>query len=155
MRQLSEGLDAKLAVGMKEVEEALGQIEANETLTAVTTMITTRSLGFCAAQIYFQASVQRNPVYCNIHAFYRVNLSIFETRLTSIRSIQEAPYQFAEEIYTFPARPEFVQVTKTVNAYPDQVGRFVALIGPFSEGEGYYVPAFAANRTRRGAFIPV
>jgi hypothetical protein len=96
MKQLSEGLDSKLGVGMKEVEDAIAQIEANQTLTAVTTLVT--RLGFCAAQIYFQVSAQRNPVYCDIYAFYRVNLSIFETRLTSIRSIQEAPYQRAANI---------------------------------------------------------
>jgi hypothetical protein len=155
MKQLSEGLDSKLGVGMKDVEDAIAQIEANQTLTAVTTLVTTRSLGFCAAQIYFQVSAQRNPVYCDVYAFYCVNLSIFETRLTSIRSIQEAPYQRAEETYTFPQRPEYVQVTKTVNAYPDQVGRFIASIGPVTEGEGYYVPALAANRqTQLGVIVP-
>jgi hypothetical protein len=51
MKQIQEGLDAKLAVGMKEVEDALNQIEANKTMKAVTILVTTRSLGFCAAQI--------------------------------------------------------------------------------------------------------
>jgi hypothetical protein len=96
MRQISEALDAKLGVGLKEVEDALNQIEANKTLKAVTLLVTTRTLGFCAAQIYFQASAQRNPIYCNIYAFYRVNLALFEARLYGIRKIQEAPTQFAE-----------------------------------------------------------
>jgi hypothetical protein len=69
LAQVREALDAKLGVGLKEVEEALNQIEANKTLTAVTMFITTRTLGFCAAQIYFQASAQRNPIFCNIYSF--------------------------------------------------------------------------------------
>jgi hypothetical protein len=96
MRQLSEALDAKLGVGLREVEDALNQIEANKMLKAVTLLVTTRSLGFCAAQIYFQSSAQRNPVYCNIYAFYRVNLALFEAKLYNIRKIQEAPLQHAE-----------------------------------------------------------
>jgi hypothetical protein len=66
---------------MREIEDALNQIEENKTLVAVTTLVTTRTLGFCAAQIHFQASAQRNPVFCNIYSFYRVNLAMFEARL--------------------------------------------------------------------------
>ena len=146
MRQIQEGLDAKLGVGLKEVEDALNQIEANKTRKAVTILVTTRSLGFCAAQIYFQASAQRNPVYCNIYSFYRVNLALFEARLYNIRKIQEAPLQFADEVYEVPTRPEFLQVTQTVNAYPDQIGRILQAVGPVNEGEEYFVPALSANQ---------
>lgn len=76
MRQISEGLDAKIGVGLREVEEALNQIKANKTLVAITTIITTRSIGFSAAQIFYQCSAKRNPVYCNIYAFYRVSLAM-------------------------------------------------------------------------------
>jgi hypothetical protein len=70
MKQLTEALDAKIGVGLKEVEDALNQIVANKTLKAVTLLVTTRTMGFWAIQIYFQTSAQRNPVYCNIYAFY-------------------------------------------------------------------------------------
>jgi hypothetical protein len=57
MRQTSEGLDSKLGVRLSEIEEALNKIEANKTLTAITLLVTTRTVGFCAAQIFFQCSV--------------------------------------------------------------------------------------------------
>ena len=155
MRQITEALDAKLGVGLKEVEDALNQIEANKTMKAVTLLVTTRTLGFCAAQIYFQSSAQRNPVYCNIYAFYRVNLALFEARLYNICKIQEAPTQHADEIYEVPTRPDFMQIAQTVNAYPDQVGRLVKATGPRTEGGEYFVPAFNANHyTRNGSLIP-
>jgi hypothetical protein len=100
-KQVSEGLDAKIGVGMSEVQEALNQIEANKTLLVVTTLVTTRTMGFCAAQIYFQATAHRNPIFCNIYSFYRVNLAMFETRLYTIRRIQEAPVQDVEETYHY------------------------------------------------------
>jgi hypothetical protein len=155
MRQLNEALNAKLGVGLKEVEDALNQIEANKTMKAVTLLVTTRSLGFCAAQIYFQASAQRNPVYCNIYAFYRVNLALSEARIHNIRKIQEAQIQRSNEVYEVPTRPDFLQVTQTVNAYPDQIGRILKAVGPISEGEEYFIPALAAGqRTRRRVMIP-
>jgi hypothetical protein len=92
-----------LGVRLKDIEDALNKIESNKTLTAVPTHVTTRTLEFCAAQIYFQASAQRNTIY----AIYRVNLAIFEAGLYNIRRIQEAPinglmkyirYQFAHII---------------------------------------------------------
>jgi hypothetical protein len=155
MRQIKEGLDAKLGVGLKEVEDALNQIEANKTMKAVTILVTTRTLGFCAAQIYFQSSAQRNPVYCNIYSFYRVNLAMFVERLYNIRKYQEAPIQFSDDIYGVPTRPEFLQVTQTVNAYPDQIGRVLQAVGPVYGGEEYYVPALSANQnTRQGMLVP-
>jgi hypothetical protein len=111
MRQIQEALDAKLGVGLKEVEDALNQTEANKTQKAVTLLVTTRTTGFCAAQIYFQCSAQRNPVYCNIYAFYRVNLALFEARLYNIRKIQEAPIQFSDEVYQVPTRPDLFFIT--------------------------------------------
>jgi hypothetical protein len=129
-------------------------LEANQTLVAVTVPVTTRTLGFCAAQIYFQSGAQQNPVYCNIYAFYRVNLALFEARLYNIRMIQEAPIQHPEEVYEMPTRPDFMQICQTVNAYPDQVGRMIAAAGPISEGEGYFVPALAANNIRNRKLIP-
>jgi hypothetical protein len=154
-KQVSEALDAKLGVGMRDVEDALNQIEANKTLVAITTLVTTRTLGFCAAQIYFQATAQRNPVFCNIYSFYRVNLAMFETRLYSIRRIQEAPIQEADETYQVPVRPDFFLVAHTVNAYPDQVGRIIKVLGPFTDGAEYYVPALSCeHRDREGRLIP-
>jgi hypothetical protein len=48
-----------------------------------------------------------------------------------------------------------VNKLRTVNAYPDQVGRLLSAVGPLSEGEGYFVPAMACNSyTRQGNFIP-
>jgi hypothetical protein len=41
LKQISEGLDMKIGVGLKEVEDALNQIEANKTLKAVTMLVTT------------------------------------------------------------------------------------------------------------------
>jgi hypothetical protein len=155
IRQVSEALDAKIGVGMKEVEDALNQIEANKTLVAVTTLITTRTMGFCAAQIYYQATAQRNPIFCNIYAFYRVNLAMFEARLYSIRKIQEAPVQNLEEIYQIPVRPDYFLVTHTVNAYPDQVGRVIKAAGPFTDGPEYYVPALSCeHRDQHGRLVP-
>jgi hypothetical protein len=145
MRQIQEALDAKLGVGLKEVEDALNQIEANKTLKAVTLLVTTRTMGFCAAQIYFQCSAQRNPVYCNIYAFYRVNLALFEAQLYNIQKVQEAPIQFSEEVYQVPTRPDFMQIAQTVNAYPDRIGRVLKAVGPVSEGEEYFVPALSAG----------
>jgi hypothetical protein len=156
MEQLTEALGGKLGVGLKEIEDALNQIEANNTLTAVTLLVTTRTLRFCAAQIYFQASAQRNPVYCNIYAFYRVNLAIFEARLYNIIRIQEAPIQRANEVYNVMTRPGFHLVTQTVNAYPDQIGGLIKAVGPVTEGNKYYVTALAAEqRTRQGVLIPL
>jgi len=135
IRQISEALDAKLGVGLKEAEDALNQTEANRTMKAVTLLVTTRTMGFCAAHIYFQCSAQRNPVYCNIYAFYRVNLALFEARLYNIRKIQVAPIQHADEVYEVPTRQDFLQVTQTVNAYPDKIGRVIKALGPVTEGE--------------------
>jgi hypothetical protein len=155
MRQITEALDAKLGVGLKEVEDAPNPIEANKTFKAITLLVTTRTIGFSAAQIYFQSSAQRNPVYCNIYAFYRVNLALFEAKLYNICKICEAPIQHADEVYEVPTRPEFQQVTQTVNAYPDQIGRVLKAVGPVTEGGEYFVPALVAeHRTRNGALIP-
>lgn len=154
MREI-RGLDAKLGVGLKEIDDALNQIEANKTMTAVTILVTSRTLGFCAAQIYFQASAQRNPVFCNICSFYRVNLAMFEARLYNIRGIQEAPIQKVDETYEVPIRPDFHLVTQTVNAYPDQIGRMIKAAGPVTEGEEYFVPALVREqRDGHGRFIP-
>jgi hypothetical protein len=65
-RQTFEALDSKLAVGLKEVADALNQIEA---MAAITLLVPTRTLGFCAALIYFHPSTQRNPVHYNIYSF--------------------------------------------------------------------------------------
>jgi len=155
MKQITEGLDAKLGMGLKEVEDTLNQIEANKTLKVVTLLVTTRTMGFCATQIYFQSSAQWNPVHCNIYAFYRVNLAMFEAKLYNIRKIQEAPIQHADEVYEVPTRPDFHMVMQTVNAYPDQVGRVLKAVGPITEGSEYFVPALAAEqRTRNGILIP-
>jgi hypothetical protein len=155
MRRITEALDAKLGVGLKEVEDALNQIEANKTTKAVTHLVTTRTLGFCAAQIYFQSSAQWNLVYCSIYAFYQVNLALFETRLYNIRKIQEEPIQFADEVYEVPTRPDFMQIAQTVNAYPDQVGRMIKAVGPITKGGEYFVPALATGHyTRNGRLIP-
>lgn len=125
-------------------------------MKTVTLLVTTRTMGICASQIYFQGSAQRNPVYCNIYAFYRVNLAIFEAKLYNVRKIQEAPIQHADEVNEVPTRPEFLQVTQTVNAYPDQIGRVIKAVGPFTEGGAYFVPALSCeHRTRNCAFIPV
>jgi hypothetical protein len=113
--QITEGLDTKLGAGMREVEDALNKIEANKTLKAVTLLVTTRTMGFCAAKIYFQSSAQRNPVYCNIYAFYRVNLAMFEAKLYNIRQIQKAPIQMAEEVYEIPVCPDFLLVTQSMH----------------------------------------
>ena len=43
MRHITEALDVKLRVGLKEVEDALNQIEANKTMKAVTLLVTTRT----------------------------------------------------------------------------------------------------------------
>jgi hypothetical protein len=140
---------------MREVEDALNKIEANKTLKAVTLLATTRTIGFCAAKIYFQSSAQTNPVYCNIYAFYRVNLEMFEAKLSNIRRIQEAPTQMAEKVYEIPARPHFLLVTQTVKAYPDQIGQVLKSVGPITGGAEYFVPALAAeHRTRNGALVP-
>jgi hypothetical protein len=104
---------------------------------------------------YFQSSAQRNPVYCNIYAFYRVNLAMFEAKLYNIRRIQEAPTQMAEEVYEIPARPDFLLVTQTVNVYPDQIGQVLKSAGPIAEGGEYLVHALAAeHRTRNGILVP-
>jgi hypothetical protein len=66
---------------------------------------------------------------------------MFEATLYAIRPIQEAPIQDADETYQVPVRPDFFLVTHTVNAYPDQVGRVIKALGPFSDGADYYVPA--------------
>jgi hypothetical protein len=130
-------------------------MESNRTLQAITAIVTTRGLGFSAAQIYFQSSAQRNPVYCNIYAFYRVNLAMFETRLFKNREIQKAPLQHMDEVYDVPHRPEFFLVTHTVKAYPDQVGRIIRAIGPIEDGDEYYVPAAARNeRNQFGRIMP-
>jgi hypothetical protein len=145
LSQIREGLDAKLEVGLEEVEDALNQIEANKTMTAVTFLLTTRTLGFCAAQIYFQAPAQRIPIFCNIYSFYRVNLALLEAKLYKIRQIQEAPIQKVDETYEIPSRPDFSLITQTVNAYPDQVGRAIKAIVPILEGEEYFVSALACT----------
>jgi hypothetical protein len=62
-------------------------------------------------------------------------LALFEARLYNIRKIQEAPIQHADEVYEEPTRPDFLQVTQTVNAYPDKIGRVIKALGPVTEGE--------------------
>jgi hypothetical protein len=80
---------------------------------------------------------------------------MFEAHLYNIRKIQEAPLQHVEDTYEVPTRPEFMQVTQTVNAYPDQIGRILKALGPITEGEEYFVPALAADqKTRAGLLIP-
>lgn len=69
LADVQDGIDRKIDVGLKDIEDALHKIEATSTLNAVTMLVTTRTMGFCAAQIYFHASKQRNPVFCDIYAF--------------------------------------------------------------------------------------
>lgn len=153
---MTKALNSKLGVGLKEIEEALNQIEANKTLTTVTLLVTTHMLGFCAAQIYFQCSAQHNPVYCNIYSFYQMNLAIFEARLYNVRRIQEAPFKHTDATYEIPVRPDFNLVMQTVNAYPDQIGRTVRAAGPITDRNEYVVPALACEQqTRQGQLIPV
>jgi hypothetical protein len=77
---------------------------------------------------------------------------MFEAKLYAVRKIQEAPIQHADEV---PTRPEFQQVTQTVNAYPDQVGCVLQAVAPVTEGGEYFVPALAAEHlTRNGVLIP-
>jgi hypothetical protein len=149
MKQVTEASDAKLGVGLKEIEDALNQSEANKMLTAVTLFVTTRTMGFCAAQIYFKASAHRNPVFCNIYASYRVNLAMFKATLYNIRRIQEALIQIVDETYEIPTRPDFQLVTQTINAYPDQIGRAIKAAGPVTDGIEYYVPALVCEQRNR------
>jgi hypothetical protein len=152
---MTEALDAKLGIGLKEIEDTLNQIEANKTLTAVTLLVTTRTMGFCAAQIYFKAIAQRNPVFCNIYTFYRVNIAMSEARHYNIRRIQEAPIQIVDETYEIPTCPDFQLVTQTINPYPDQVGRAIKAAGPVTDANEYYVPALVCEQhNRRGWLIP-
>lgn len=155
MKEIKEGLDSKLGVGLKEIEDALNRIEATKTMNAVTLLVTTRTMGFCAAQIYFHCSKQRNPVYCDIYAFYRINLAMFEAKLYYIRRNQELPTLNFQDIYDVPYRPEYLGVTSTITALPDQVARVLKALGPVHEGNEYFVPALAADqRTRQGRLIP-
>jgi hypothetical protein len=123
MRENSEALHSKVGVGLKEVEVSLIQIEANKTLTVVRILVTTKTMGFTADQIYFQSSAQRNPVYSNIYSFYRVNLAMSEAKLCNFRRPQEAPLQLADESYEVPARP------LAIHAQPDSSEVFRAQCG--------------------------
>jgi hypothetical protein len=40
VRQVTEALDMKLGIGLKETEDALNQVEVNKPLTAVTLLVT-------------------------------------------------------------------------------------------------------------------
>jgi hypothetical protein len=112
--QVTEALDSKIGVGLE-------PDRGKQDLTAVTLLVTTRTLGFCAAQIYYQASAHRNPVFCNIYAFYRVNLAVFDARLYAVRQIQEAPVQRADETYEIPTRPDCQTVMK-ISGHEPQMG---------------------------------
>jgi hypothetical protein len=80
---------------------------------------------------------------------------MFEAKLYKVRGIQEAPVQRVDETYEIPVRPDFLLVTQTVNAYPDQIGRVIQAVGPFQDGNEYFVPALTCSQTdRRGRFIP-
>jgi hypothetical protein len=81
MMEVKEALGTKLGVDLKDTEDALNKIEATKTTNAITLLVTTRTMGFCAAHIYIQASKQRNPACFDICAFYRINLAMFEARL--------------------------------------------------------------------------
>jgi hypothetical protein len=113
-------------------------------------------MGFCSSKIYFHASKQRTPTYCDIYAFFRVNLSMFEACLYYIRRKQELPTLNFQQVYHVRYRPDFLGVTATINGCPDQVAGVLKALGPINEGDKYYVPALAADqRTRQGKFIPV
>jgi hypothetical protein len=141
-------------VGLKEIEDALNKIQATKTMNAVALLVTTRTMGFCASQIYFHASKQRTPVYCDIYAFYRINLSMFEARLYYIRRKQELPMLNFQQVYDVSYRPEYLRVTATINPYPDQIGRVLKALGPINEGDEYFIPALAADqRSRQGSLI--
>lgn len=139
----------------RETEEALGQMERNKTRQAIATIVTTRGLGFCAAQIYFHASAQPNPVLCNIYSFYRVNLAMFETRLYEIREIQKLPLQILDKVFDVSLQPEILMITHAVKVHPVSVGRIIRATGPIEYGDEYYVPAAACNeKNQRGDIVP-
>lgn len=146
MRSTSEALDAKIGVGMKEVTEALNKIEANKTLVAITTIITTRGISFTAAQIYYHAAVKRNAVFASIYSFYRVSLAVLEVRIMEGRSMLTSPYQSDIPIDNPRSDPALTQVVSTLNAVPELVRKCVNAAGPIEEGQEYFVPAFPAKR---------
>jgi hypothetical protein len=80
---------------------------------------------------------------------------MFEARLYYIRRRQELPTTDFQRVYDVPYRPDYLGVTATINAYPDQVARVLKAVGPTTHGEDYFVPCLAADqRTRSGALIP-
>lgn len=156
LRSISEGLDAKIGVSLKELDDALNQIEANKTLVAITTIITTRCIGFSACTMFRQAMTKRNPVLCNIYSFYRVTLAMVDVKLMEIRSTLRAPYQNQDMITNLDINPQLVRTVRTINAYPVAIGEIVNAIGPIEEGDEYFIPAYPARRENRdGQIIPI
>ncbi|KAK7868953.1 hypothetical protein R5R35_002587 [Gryllus longicercus] len=154
-RQVREGLTDKIGVGLDGIADVLKQIEAQKTLQALTAYVTTRTLGFSAATIYYQSSFQRNAVVCNIYAFYRVNLALFECYMMKVIRKQSVPTLNQQLTYTFVPNVATRDATACVNAYPDMIGRYLSGLGQVSDGAEIIVTAFAANQTTlAGQFIP-
>lgn len=156
MRSISEGLDAKIGVSLKELDDALNQIEANKTLVAITTIVSTRCIGFSACTMFRQAMTKRNPVLCTIYSYFRVTLAMVDVRLMEIRSTLKAPYQNQDMITNLEINPQLERTVKTINAYPVAIGKIINAIGPIEEGDEYFIPAFPAKReSREGQLIPL
>lgn len=152
---VSQSLDKKIGAGMDDLTEALNKMEANRTLIAITSIITTRGIAFTAAQIYFQVSMRRNATVTSIYRYYRVHLAMIEARVLETRQSASAPYQPKIAVDKRRIDPAFMKVVHTVKAIPDLTRRILEACGPTESASKYYVPAFAAARRDENRVLKV
>lgn len=63
-----------MSVSIPSKKLVLGKIEATSTLTTITSIITTRSVGFSAVTVFSMIFNQHNPHFnTNIYSYYRVS----------------------------------------------------------------------------------
>lgn len=79
---------------------------------------------------------------------------MLDGRLSTIQGTLKHPIAQGALTQEINSSSVIMDITKTINAYPDPLGRIIKSVGPFSDGGEYHVPAVAANSYHNGRFLP-
>lgn len=156
-----KAIRSKLLAGLKDETTGVATKEAALLETSVPIQTTTRQLGFGLTKMLNTANVDVklarmvNQNRGTINQYYRIALSLTETKLfkTSIR-VAEAVDQI-EDLPTFKHNSEFQNISTTAVLVPDPIATFVNTIGIFKDTTDTMFTSMPEDYTSRGVFVPL
>lgn len=159
--QYDKAIRAKLLAGLKDEASGVATKEAALLETAAPLQVTTRQIGFGLTKMLNTANVDQklsemaNNGRGTVNQYYRIGLSLVETKLhkTSIRVTE--PIDEVEELPNFKHDAEFQNVSTTAVLMPEPISSFINSIGIYKDSTEAYFCTMPKDHTSRGNFIPL